>query len=200
MQSYRMKAEDIFGKKRLLLASGSPRRRELTEQLGMEVVRAHLKDVEETYPDTLSAAEVAPYLSRLKAEAYMGEIAPDEVLLTADTVVVDGDRILGKPRDEGDAHAMLRELSGHTHQVITGVTLASDKGMQTFSEVTEVEFAELTDDEISYYVEKYRPLDKAGAYGIQEWIGYIGIKGIKGDYYNVMGLPLRRVYEHLLKM
>lgn len=200
MQSYRMKAEDIFGKKRLLLASGSPRRRELTEQLGMEVVRAHMKDVEETYPDTLSAAEVAPYLSRLKAEAYMGEIAPDEVLLTADTVVVDGDRILGKPRDEGDAHAMLRELSGHTHQVITGVTLASDKGMQTFSEVTEVEFAELTDDEISYYVEKYRPLDKAGAYGIQEWIGYIGIKGIKGDYYNVMGLPLRRVYEHLLKM
>lgn len=130
----------------------------------------------------------------------MGEIAPDEVLLTADTVVVDGDRILGKPRDEGEAHAMLRELSGHTHQVITGVTLASDKGMQTFSEVTEVEFAELTDDEISYYVEKYRPLDKAGAYGIQEWIGYIGIKGIKGDYYNVMGLPLRRVYEHLLKM
>lgn len=200
MQSYRMKAEDIFGKKRLLLASGSPRRRELTEQLGMEVVRAHLKDVEETYPDTLSAAEVAPYLSRLKAEAYMGEIAPDEVLLTADTVVVDGDRILGKPRDEAEAHAMLRELSGHTHQVITGVTLASDKGMQTFSEVTEVEFAELTDDEISYYVEKYRPLDKAGAYGIQEWIGYIGIKGIKGDYYNVMGLPLRRVYEHLLKM
>lgn len=200
MQSYRMKAEDIFGKKRLLLASGSPRRRELTEQLGMEVVRAHLKDVEETYPDTLSAAEVAPYLSRLKAEVYMGEIAPDEVLLTADTVVVDGDRILGKPRDEGEAHAMLRELSGHTHQVITGVTLASDKGMQTFSEVTEVEFAELTDDEISYYVEKYRPLDKAGAYGIQEWIGYIGIKGIKGDYYNVMGLPLRRVYEHLLKM
>lgn len=200
MQSYRMKAEDIFGKKRLLLASGSPRRRELTEQLGMEVVRAHLKDVEETYPDTLSAAEVAPYLSRLKAEAYMGEIAPDEVLLTADTVVVDGDRILGKPRDEGEAHAMLRELSRHTHQVITGVTLASDKGMQTFSEVTEVEFAELTDDEISYYVEKYRPLDKAGAYGIQEWIGYIGIKGIKGDYYNVMGLPLRRVYEHLLKM
>lgn len=195
-----MKAEDIFGKKRLLLASGSPRRRELTEQLGMEVVRAHLKDVEETYPDTLSAAEVAPYLSRLKAEAYMGEIAPDEVLLTADTVVVDGDMILGKPRDEGEAHAMLRELSGHTHQVITGVTLASDKGMQTFSEVTEVEFAELTDDEISYYVEKYRPLDKAGAYGIQEWIGYIGIKGIKGDYYNVMGLPLRRVYEHLLKM
>ena len=195
-----MKAEDIFGKKRLLLASGSPRRRELTEQLGMEVVRAHLKDVEETYPDTLSAAEVAPYLSRLKAEAYMGEIAPDEVLLTADTVVVDGDRILGKPRDEGEAHAMLRELSGHTHQVITGVTLASDKGMQTFSEVTEVEFAELTDDEIRYYVEKYRPLDKAGAYGIQEWIGYIGIKGIKGDYYNVMGLPLRRVYEHLLKM
>lgn len=195
-----MKAEDIFGKKRLLLASGSPRRRELTEQLGMEVVRAHLKDVEETYPDTLSAAEVAPYLSRLKAEAYMGEIAPDEVLLTADTVVVDGDRILGKPRDEAEAHAMLRELSGHTHQVITGVTLASDKGMQTFSEVTEVEFAELTDDEISYYVEKYRPLDKAGAYGIQEWIGYIGIKGIKGDYYNVMGLPLRRVYEHLLKM
>lgn len=195
-----MKAEDIFGKKRLLLASGSPRRRELTEQLGMEVVRAHLKDVEETYPDTLSAAEVAPYLSRLKAEAYMGEIAPDEVLLTADTVVVDGDRILGKPRDEGEAHAMLRELSGHTHQVITGVTLVSDKGMHTFSEVTEVEFAELTDDEISYYVEKYRPLDKAGAYGIQEWIGYIGIKGIKGDYYNVMGLPLRRVYEHLLKM
>ena len=129
----------------------------------------------------------------------MGEIAPDEVLLTADTVVVDGDRILGKPRDEGDAHAMLRELSGHTHQVITGVTLASDKGMQTFSEVTEVEFAELTDDEISYYVEKYRPLDKAGAYGIQGH-GALLIEGICGDYYSVMGLPVAPLGVMLRKL
>lgn len=192
-----MEARDIFGKRRLLLASGSPRRRELLDKLGIEVVRAHLKDVDESYPATMPATEVAAHLSRKKAEAYLGEIAPDEVLVTADTVVVDGNHVLGKPHDEAEAQAMLRELSGHCHKVVTGVTLATTEGMDTFSETTEVEFAELTDAEIAYYVEHYRPMDKAGAYGIQEWIGYIGIDGIRGDYYNVMGLPLRQLYKHL---
>lgn len=195
-----MDAEEIFGKRRLLLASGSPRRRELLDKLGVEVVRAHLKDVDENYPSTMKAEEVAAHLSRKKAEAYIGEIAPDEVLITADTVVVDGNRVLGKPHDEAEAREMLRELSGHCHKVITGVTLATATDMRTFSETTEVEFAELSDAEIAYYVEHYRPLDKAGAYGIQEWIGYIGIEGIRGDYYNVMGLPLRQLYRQLVSM
>ena len=130
----------------------------------------------------------------------MSDMKPGEILVTADTVVIDGGKVLGKPRDAREAAAMLRELSGHTHKVVTGVTLLSSSGMDTFSETTYVEFAELSDCEIAYYIEHYRPFDKAGAYGIQEWIGYIGVTGIRGDYYNVMGLPLRSLYEHLKKM
>lgn len=185
-----------FGIK-LLLASGSPRRKELLGQIGLEVEQAHLKDVDESYPSALPPEEVAPYISAKKSAAYAGEMCEGEILVTADTVVIDGGRVLGKPCDAAEASAMLRELSGHTHKVVTGVTLASSRKQITFSEVTEVSFAELSDDEIEYYVEKYRPFDKAGAYGIQEWIGYIGVTGIRGDYYNVMGLPLRRLYEHL---
>lgn len=193
-------AKQIFGNKKLLLASASPRRRELLGLIGVEVHQADTRNVDESYPDDLPSDEVAPYISRKKAEAYMSDMKPGEILVTADTVVIDGGKVLGKPHDAREAAAMLRELSGHTHKVVTGVTLLSSSGMDTFSETTYVEFAELSDSEIAYYIEHYRPFDKAGAYGIQEWIGYIGVTGIRGDYYNVMGLPLRSLYEHLKKM
>ncbi len=193
-------SRQIFGDKKLLLASASPRRRELLGMIGIEVHQAAVKDVDESYPCDMLPEDVAPFISRKKAEAYADELMPDEILITADTVVIDGGKVLGKPSDEADAVAMLRELSGHTHKVVTGVTLLSPSRMETFSETTYVEFAELSDAEIAYYVEHYRPLDKAGAYGIQEWIGYIGVNGIRGDYYNVMGLPLRRLYACLKNM
>lgn len=183
--------------KHLLLASASPRRRELLGQLNAEVRLAPVKNVDESYPPSLPPADVPAFISRKKAEAYTGSLAPHEVLVTADTIVISDGKVLGKPHDEAEACAMLSELSGHVHQVVTGVTLATVDRIVTFSEMTEVEFARLTDDEIHFYVERYRPLDKAGAYGIQEWIGYVGVKGIRGDYYNVMGLPLRSLYEHL---
>lgn len=192
--------EKLFGGRRLLLASASPRRRELLSHIGAEVVLAQMKDVDESYPARLAAEEVAPYISAKKAAAYAGEIGEDEILVTADTVVIDGGKVLGKPRDAADAASMLHGLSGHTHKVVTGVTLASSGRQVTFADVTEVDFAALTDDEIAYYVENYKPFDKAGAYGIQEWIGYIGVDGIRGDYYNVMGLPLRKLYSHLKEM
>lgn len=188
---------DILKGKRLLLASASPRRRELLGKLDVAVEQAHLKEIDENYPADMPAEDVAPYISRKKAEAYVGEIACDEILVTADTVVVCDGLVLGKPADAADAAEMLRMLSGHSHKVVTGVTIVSGNRQVTFSEVTEVEFGELSDREIAHYVEKYRPLDKAGAYGIQEWIGYVGVAGIKGDYYNVMGLPLHSFYRHL---
>lgn len=186
--------------KRLLLASASPRRRELLGSLGFDVSIVRLKDVDESYPSGIPAEEVSPYISRKKALAYGHGFAEGEVLVTADTVVIDRDRVLGKPADAGEAAGMLAALSGHTHKVVTGVTLATADDTITFSETTEVDFAELTSGEIDFYVKNYRPFDKAGAYGIQEWIGYIGIRGIRGDYYNVMGLPLRRLYETLCSL
>jgi septum formation protein len=191
---------NVLKGKKLLLASASPRRKELLNSLDLPVEQAHLKDVDETYPASLAAEEVAPYLSKLKAGAYRTELAADEILVTADTVVVCGNEVLGKPATEAEATQMLAKLSGRCHKVVTGVTLVSCNNSVTFSEVTEVEFATLTPDEINHYVSKYRPLDKAGAYGIQEWIGYIGIVGIHGDYYNVMGLPLHSFYRHLLAL
>lgn len=190
-------ATDIFGKRKLLLASGSPRRRELLDSLGIKVEHAQLHDVDESYPADLSPMKVPEYLSRLKSQAYRSELAGDEVLVTADTVVVLDGKVLGKPVDEAEAKAMLRSLSGRVHQVVTGVTLATSSSSVTFSEVTDVEFDTLSDSEIDYYVSNFRPLDKAGAYGIQEWIGYVGVKGIRGDYYNVMGLPVNSLCRHL---
>ena len=192
--------KQIFGNKKLLLASASPRRRELLGMIGAEVHQACIKNVNESYPHDLAPEEVAPFISKKKAEAYATEMEPGEILVTADTVVIDGGKVLGKPRDAADAVSMLKELSGHVHKVVTGVTLLSSSRIDTFSETTYVEFAELSDEEIADYVEHYRPFDKAGAYGIQEWIGYIGVTGIRGDYYNVMGLPLRKLYEYLKKM
>ena len=185
------------GVKRLLLASASPRRRELLGSLGFDVEIVRLKDVDESYPLDLPPEEVSPYISRKKALAYGHDFAHGDVLVTADTVVINNGRVLGKPADAAEAADMLAALSGHTHRVVTGVTLTTPRETVTFSETTEVDFAALSADEIDFYVENYSPLDKAGAYGIQEWIGYIGITGIRGDYYNVMGLPLRHLYEAL---
>lgn len=190
-------ATEIFGQRKLLLASGSPRRRELLDSLGIKVEHAQLHDVDESYPADLSPMKVPEYLSRLKSQAYRSELADDEVLVTADTVVVLDGKVLGKPVDEAEAKAMLRSLSGRVHQVVTGVTLATSSSSVTFSEVTDVEFDTLSDSEIDYYVANFKPLDKAGAYGIQEWIGYVGVKGIRGDYYNVMGLPVNSLCRHL---
>lgn len=187
--------------KRIILASASPRRRELVGGLDIPFDVHVLPDVDESYPDSLPLLDVSEYIAVEKSKAYDASILKDgEVLLTADTTVVCGDEIMGKPVDEQDARRMLHELSGRTHKVVTGVCLTMQNKQRHFSVVTEVTFAELDDEEIDYYVGKYKPLDKAGAYGIQEWIGYIGCAGIKGSYYNVMGLPVQRVYSELKKM
>lgn len=183
--------------KKIILASASPRRRELLSHLDVDVEIAPARRIDESYPARLQPEETAPYISRKKADGYRDLVGEDTILITADTVVVLDGCVLGKPRDEEDARRMLRQLSGRTHTVVTGVTVTSRDAQQTFAEHTEVDFAELTDAEIDHYVSCYKPLDKAGAYGIQEWIGYIGVTGIRGCYYNVMGLPLSALYRHL---
>lgn len=154
--------------------------------------------IDESYPDDLPMEQIPQYISQQKAAAY--EVAADEIVLTADTVVVLGKEVLGKPADAADACHMLRKLSGKTHQVITGVCLTTGTRQKTFAVTTDVTFKDLSDDEIRYYVDNYRPYDKAGAYGIQEWIGYIGVTGLRGSYFNVMGLPVQRIYTELQKL
>lgn len=183
--------------KTVVLGSNSPRRRELLGMLIDDFVIATTKDIDESYPDTLKAEDVPAYLSQVKARAYIDDIGDGAILVTADTVVILDGNILGKPRDEEQAVDMLKQLSGRTHTVVTGVTVADSKHSETFTSVTEVDFAKLDDDEITHYVDNYRPLDKAGAYGIQEWIGAIGISGIRGSFYNVMGLPIHQLYKRL---
>lgn len=181
----------------VVLASGSPRRRELLGLLDIKFRVDTSHPVDETVPDGLPAHEVPVYLSRLKADAYpLGE-TDNRLVITADTVVVLDGKVLGKPADEIEAAGMLRALSGNVQTVVTGVTVRTTGRSETFSAVSKVEFATLSDDEIHYYIEHYRPLDKAGAYGIQEWIGAAAIKGIEGSFYNVMGLPVHRLYELL---
>ena len=141
--------------------------------------------------------KIAEFISKKKADAYVETMADDELVITADTVVILGDEVMGKPHDEADAKRMLGELSGRTHQVATGVTLSTRQRQMSFSVVTNVTFKELSADEIDYYVRTYQPMDKAGAYGIQEWIGYIGVTALEGSYFNVMGLPVQRIYEAL---
>lgn len=182
----------------ILLASKSPRRRELLKMLDIPFETVDIKDVDEVYPADLEPDKVPEYLSRLKSEAYLPELKEDDILITADTVVILGNEIIGKPKDLADAKKMLCKLAGRIHRVVTGVTISTTKKTVTFSTVTEVNFAPLSDAEIEYYVEKYRPLDKAGAYGIQEWIGGVGVAGINGSFYNVMGLPVHRLYNELL--
>ena len=183
----------------LILASQSPRRQQLLSEAGLEYELSPRFECEEIFPNDLPASEVAEYLSRLKSEAYPQVLADGDILLTADTVVVAEEKILGKPADKDDAFAMLRMLSGREHEVITGVTLRSTKQTKSFSARSKVRFRQLSDEEISYYIETYSPMDKAGSYGIQEWIGYVGIEGIEGSFFNVMGLPIQRVWCELEK-
>ena len=187
-------------KYKYILASNSPRRKELLAGLGLDFEVRVIQGVDESYPASLPAAEVAQYIAEKKADAYRATMAPDELIITADTVVIVGDDILGKPKDEADAVRMLREISGRTHQVTTGVSLLTATQQRSFSVTTDVTFKALTDEEIQHYVTHYHPFDKAGAYGIQEWIGYIGVSGLHGSYYNVMGLPVQRIYSELEKL
>jgi len=186
-------------KYKLILASNSPRRKELLAGLGVPFEVRVLQDIDEHYPESLPVNEVARYIAKEKADAYRRIVASDELIITADTVVIVGDEILGKPVDETDAVRMLQLLSGRTHQVTTGVCLLTAEKERCFDVTTDVTFKPLTDEEIHYYVDRYRPFDKAGAYGIQEWIGYIGVTGLNGSYYNVMGLPVQRIYQELTK-
>ena len=185
---------------RLILASASPRRRELLADCDIDFVLAEKFECEECYPADLEAEKVAEYLSQLKSNAYPHTLGARDILLTADTVVISGDKILGKPHSEAEAVEMISLLSGATHKVVTGVPLRTAERTISLSAESLVSFRELDTEEISYYVEKYRPLDKAGAYGIQEWIGYIGIDGLEGSFYNVMGLPTQRLYQALKEL
>lgn len=182
---------------KIILASNSPRRRELLAGLGLPFEVKVLGGIDESYPSSLRSSEVAQYIAEKKADAYRDVIGPREIIITADTVVIVGDDILGKPADEADAERMLHEISGRTHQVTTGVCLLTSDRRQSFSVTTDVTFKELSDDEVRYYVSRYHPFDKAGAYGIQEWIGYIGVTSLRGSYYNVMGLPVQRIHATL---
>ena len=182
----------------LILASQSPRRRELLAGLGVEFEVRTLPDIDESYPDTLQGADIPLYISKEKADAYRPLLQPDELMITADTIVWLQGRVLGKPHSREEAIEMLRDLSGATHEVFTGVTLTTSAWQRSFAARTEVRFALLTEEEIVYYVDRYQPLDKAGSYGVQEWIGFIGVEYISGSYYNIMGLPVQRLYRELL--
>ena len=188
---------DNLKKHNIILASNSPRRKELLSGLGIDFEVRVIPDIDESYPHDLPVEDVASFIASKKAEAYRNSMGCDEIVITADTVVVAKGEVLGKPCDAGDARAMLRKISGCTHQVITGVCIVSAERKQSFSVKTEVEFKNLSDEEIDYYVSTYKPFDKAGAYGIQEWIGFIGVTRLSGSYFNVMGLPVQRIYGEL---
>ncbi len=181
----------------VVLASNSPRRKELLADLGINFEVRTIKGIDESYPAQLPVLDIAQYISRKKALVYQRDMSPQDIIITADTVVILGDEVLGKPHSCEEACAMLRQLSGKTHKVVTGVTIVMQGHTSSFSAVTDVEFAPLNDQVINYYVDHYRPLDKAGAYGIQEWIGCVGVRHINGSFYNVMGLPLHRLYTEL---
>lgn len=185
-----------LSKYRVVLGSQSPRRRELLKGLDIDFEIENI-DVEENYPDDLHGAEIPIYLAEKKANAYT--LSDNDLLITADTIVWNEDRILGKPKDESEAFEMIKTLSGKTHQVITGVCLRSKQNTHTFHSISNVRFSEISEEEIEYYVKKYCPLDKAGAYGVQEWIGYIAVEYIEGSYYNIMGLPIQKLYTELKK-
>ena len=188
-----MLLQDRLKNHRLILASASPRRRELLAACDIDFTLAEKFECDERYPADLEADKVAEFLSQLKSNAYPHTLKEGDILLTADTVVIAGGEILGKPKDNADAERMLKILSGATHKVVTGVTLRTPSHTISFSAESLVTFRVLENEEIAYYIEKYRPLDKAGAYGIQEWIGYTAIEGLQGSFYNVMGLPMQKV-------
>ena len=184
---------------KVILASNSPRRKELLAGLGIDFTVRTLQGIDESYPEDLKGEEIPKYISAQKAKAYKANMADDELIITADTIVyVDGE-VLGKPTDVDDARRMFHLMSGRSHEVITGVSIVTKEKTVQFATTTQVTFAQLTDQEIDYYIANYKPFDKAGAYGIQEWIGYIGITSIEGSYFNVVGLPVQRLYTELKK-
>ncbi len=180
----------------IILASGSPRRQEFFKDLGIDF-EIRLRPVEEDYPKDLQHAEISDYLAQLKSKPFEKELKENDILITSDTIVWHNDMALGKPIDEEDAFNMIQSMRGKTHEVITSVCFTTTKAQKTVNCLTKVTFKEFTDDEIWYYVKNFSPLDKAGAYGIQEWIGQIGVTKIEGSYFNVMGLPVHLVYETL---
>ena len=184
-------------KYKVILASASPRRRELLAGLDIDFEVRTLSDVDESFPATLQGGDIPLFISKKKADAYLSLMSDEELVITADTIVWLDGKALGKPVDAADARLMLRGLSGKTHSVFTGVTITTKQVQRSFVACSQVTFAELTDEEIGYYIDKYRPMDKAGSYGVQEWVGYIGISGIDGSYFNVMGLPVQRLYNEL---
>ena len=183
---------------RIILASNSPRRRELIAGLGLDFSVKVLEGIDESWPENLEGEDIPVYISREKAAPYRQLIAPDELVITADTIVYVDGRVLGKPQDESDARRMLRLLSGRGHEVITGVTFLTSRREHSFAVTTRVRFCKLSEEEIDYYVKTFEPMDKAGAYGIQEWIGYVGVESIEGSYFNVVGLPVQRLYRELM--
>jgi len=185
-------------KKELVLASKSPRRQQLLKDLGFDF-EIRTKEIEEIYPEHLKRESIAIYLSELKSAAFYESIGANEIVITSDTIVCLGDQVIGKPIDRSDSINMLRKLSGQKHEVITGVTLLSKEKKKSFYCETAVYFRSLTDEEIIHYIDTYEPFDKAGSYGIQEWIGYIGVEKIVGSYYNVMGLPVKELYDEITK-
>lgn len=188
---------DNLKKYKVILASASPRRRELLAGLDVEFEVRALPDVDESFPPELQGGDIPLHISKKKADAYRPVMAADELVITADTIVWLDGVALGKPVDEADARRMLRNMSGKTHSVFTGVAITTKDSQRCFVAQSDVTFAQLTDDEIDYYIAKYRPMDKAGSYGAQEWIGYIGMSNIVGSYFNVMGLPVQRLFSEL---
>lgn len=184
----------------VVLASNSPRRKELLANLGLQFDVRTVSGVDESYPPELRGEEVALHIVDKKAAAYRAAMAHDDLIITADTIVCVDERVLGKPADADDARAMLRLLSGRQHHVVTAVGITTAEQTRTFAVTTEVTFAQLSDEVIDHYVEVYRPYDKAGAYGIQEWIGHVGVTSINGSFFNVMGLPVQRLFQELQKI
>jgi len=188
----------------IVLASNSPRRKELLKGLGIKFVVKAMKDIDETYPSSLTGEDIPIYISKKKAYGCINNINNNELIITADTIVYlrdakGGGEVLGKPYDKKEAINMLKKLSGKTHEVITGVCILTKEKCSVFSATSKVSFDVLKEEDILHYVDFYKPYDKAGAYGIQEWIGFIGVDGLNGSYYNVMGLPVQRLYKELQK-
>ena len=183
----------------LILASGSPRRQQFFKDLDLDF-EIRLKEIEEVFPPELKAEQITNYLAELKANAFEGELKPNEILITSDTIVWHNNKALGKPKDAKDAFAILKSLSNTTHEVITSVCFKTIEKTSVIYEITKVTFNELSDEAIEYYIKNYKPFDKAGAYGIQEWIGFIGVSKIEGSYANVMGMPTDKVYEYFSKL
>lgn len=190
---------DNLSKYHIILASGSPRRQQFLKDLGL-AFEIRLKEIEEVFPETLKAQEITDYLSKLKAQAFKNQIATNEILITSDTIVWLENKAIGKPKDADDAFKILRNLSGKTHEVITSVCFTTKDTSEIINDITKVTFSELSDEAIWYYIKEYKPFDKAGAYGIQEWIGLIGISKIEGSYTNVVGLPTEKVYQYLFNI